>query len=232
MEIISPELFGLHANADISTNLNRSDAILSEILSIQPRTASTKVGKSQEDLNEEKAMYIKSRVPKPFDLELLAEKYDTNYHESMNTVLVQEAQRYNTLLDCIVKDLDSFIDANRGRIVMDEDLELHGIKMMNNEVPPKWTEEKGVGFLSIKPLSNWIQDTIMRMEFMRKWEEHGTPYCFWLSGFFFPQAFMTGIKQNYARKYKIPIDIVDFDFELKNDKLYLTDITEKAPDGC
>ena len=52
---ITPELFGLHANADITTNQNRSDAMLLEILSIQPRTASSKSGKSQEDINEEKA---------------------------------------------------------------------------------------------------------------------------------------------------------------------------------
>jgi len=53
--VITPELFGLHANADITTNQSRSDALLSEILSIQPRTSSNKSGKSQEDLNEEKA---------------------------------------------------------------------------------------------------------------------------------------------------------------------------------
>jgi len=71
-------LFGLHANADISTNQNRSEAMLSDILSIQPRTATTYSGKSQEDLNEEKAITIKSKVPNKFDLDLLAEKYFTD----------------------------------------------------------------------------------------------------------------------------------------------------------
>ena len=59
------------------------------------------------------------------------------------------------------------MDANRGRIVMNEELEIHGIKMLNNEVPPRWTEEKGCGFLSIKPLSNWISDLINRIDFLK-----------------------------------------------------------------
>lgn len=74
---ITPELFGLHANADITTNQNRSDALLAEILSIQPRSSSSKSGKSIEDLNEEKANQIKSKIPEPFDIELLELKFPT-----------------------------------------------------------------------------------------------------------------------------------------------------------
>jgi len=114
----------------------------------------------------------------------------------MNTVLTQESARYNTLIRKMKDDISNFKDANRGRIVMNEDLELMGNSILNNEVPSNWAEETGVGFMSIKTLSAWIVDLKLRVEFLKEWEENGTPICFWMSGFFFPQAFLTGIKQN------------------------------------
>lgn len=49
---------------------------------------------------------------------------------------------------------------------------------------------------------------------MKRWIISGVPAAFWISGFYFPQAFITGTLQNYARKYKLSIDQIDFSFKV------------------
>jgi dynein heavy chain len=62
-----------------------------------------------------------------------------------------------------------------------------------------------------------VQDYLERMAVFGKWLDEGNPVVYWVSGFFFTQAFLTGSKQNFARKFTIPIDTLDTDFEVKGE---------------
>jgi dynein heavy chain, axonemal len=99
--------------------------------------------------------------------------------------------------------------ALKGLVVMSEDLEKLANSIYDNQVGKLWADK---GFLSLKPLGSWIEDLIERIEFLNQWIEKGTPNIFWMSGFFFPQAFVTGSLQNYARKKAIAIDKISYKF--------------------
>jgi len=75
---VSPEHFGLHNNAEINTNQLVSERLLQNILNVQPRIVTDIIGKSIEDIYEEKALFIQSKIPIFFDLEILEMKYGSN----------------------------------------------------------------------------------------------------------------------------------------------------------
>ena len=79
------------------------------------------------------------------------------------------------------------------------------------KVPEKW---KHASYPSLKPFGAWIADFKARIKFFAEWIQDGQPSMFWISGFFFTQAFLTSIKQNFARKKVIPIDTLEFAFEV------------------
>merc|ERR1712072_341042 len=69
-----------------------------------------------------------------------------------------------------------------------------------------------------------------RVEMFREWLIEGPPNAFWLSGFFFPQGFMTGCLQTHARLHKIPIDKLAFGFEILKEE-NLEDFPEAPEEG-
>lgn len=114
---------------------------------------------------------------------------------------------------------------------MSSDLEKMATCIYDNFVPLLWCNEgEGKGFLSMKPLASWIVDCNDRIKFLTDWFDSGTPDVFWISGFFFPQAFFTGSQQNFARKHTIAVDQISFSFIIKSHMSY-KDVREKPEAG-
>ncbi|KAL3158235.1 hypothetical protein ABBQ38_010487 [Trebouxia sp. C0009 RCD-2024] len=206
--IASPDVFGLHDNADISKDLKETNLLLDSLLLTQSRDAAGG-GKSMEAAIGEVAADILVRLPANFDVDAVAAAYPTSYSNSMNTVLVQEVQRVNSLLSVVRNSLTDLGKAVKGLALMSADLDSVGKALFDGKVPPMWLKKS---FPSLKTLGSYIKEVLERCRFFQDWVDSGPPTVYWLSGFFFTQAFMTGAKQNYARKYKVPIDQIDFDF--------------------
>jgi len=212
----APGVFGLHENAAITKDLKETRELFDAILLTQARTGGGGGGGSGSDeMLGRIADDIAARLPEAFDLEAAQALYPVTYLESMNTVLHQELIRFNRLTAIIRSSLASLQKAIKGLVVMDAELEALAGALLLGTRPAMWMKRS---YPSLKPLAGYVSNLLDRLAMFSNWIEGGIPETFWLSGFFFTHAFLTGSTQNYARRNSIPIDMLDFTFEVLEEK--------------
>nr|XP_055037339.1 dynein axonemal heavy chain 3 isoform X1 [Misgurnus anguillicaudatus]XP_055037340.1 dynein axonemal heavy chain 3 isoform X1 [Misgurnus anguillicaudatus] len=217
-----PEVFGLHSNANITKDNQETNQLLDGVLLTLPRQ--TRGGaKSPQEVVDELAEGLLAKLPSEFDIEKVTDKYPLLREESMNTVLRQELIRFNRLSKVVRTSLFNTRRALKGQVVMSAELEDVFSSLLVGKVPAMWAAKS---YPSLKPLGSYMSDFLARLQFLQDWIDNGPPVVFWISAFYFTQSFLTGVSQNFARKSKIPIDYIGFEFEVCKQETHM----DKKPD--
>ncbi|XP_063473624.1 dynein axonemal heavy chain 6 isoform X8 [Symphalangus syndactylus] len=213
--IDDPEIFGMHENANLVFQYKETSTLINTILEVQPRSSTGGEGKSNDEIVQELVASVQTRVPEKLEMEGASEslfiKDPQGRLNSLTTVLGQEVDRFNNLLKLIHTSLETLNKAIAGFVVMSEEMEKVYNSFLNNQVPALWSN---TAYPSLKPLGSWVKDLILRTSFVDLWLKRGQPKSYWISGFFFPQGFLTGTLQNHARKYSLPINELSFKYNV------------------
>jgi dynein heavy chain len=206
-DIDSPEIFGLHPNADLTFRVKEVTALFATLSDTQPKGGGGGGGgMSREDVVSEKATEILGRMPPHY----VEEEYKSDINKRggltipLNIFLYQEIQRLQAVLSKVSFMLQQLQLAINGEVVMTEELQDTLDAIFDAKVPQYWLfTVAGDEFSWILPtLGLWFSSLLLRDDQDRSWLTTGRPTTYWLTGFFNPQGMLTAMKQEVCRKHQ------------------------------
>ncbi|KAI9209879.1 dynein heavy chain and region D6 of dynein motor-domain-containing protein, partial [Polychytrium aggregatum] len=210
----SPNLYGLHPNAEIGVLTKLADNLFKTILEMQPRDTAGGTATSKEEKVKAVLDEILERLPDGFNVaELIARVEERTPYIS---VAIQECDRMMILMTEIRRSLKELALGLKGDLTITENMEALMNAMFLNQVPASWEK---LAYPSLQGLASWYADLLLRIKELENWvAEFQLPAVIWISGLFNPQSFLTAIMQTTARKSEWPLD-----------RMILTvDVTKKA----
>lgn len=162
--IPSPEVFGLHLNSGITRDLQSTSLLFDSFISVMESSGSTDDSEATDNLLTAIVSDVLAKLPNNFDVETATTKYPVMYSESMNTVLIQEMERFNVLLTVIRKSLQDLIKAIRGATVMTPELETMALSLSVAKYPALWSK---FSYPSLKSLGGYVNNFVERLEFLQ-----------------------------------------------------------------
>jgi dynein heavy chain len=207
----SPPMYGLHENSEIAYLNAGTETIFGTILRL--RAGSGGGGGGGGGLNDTIAQLLEE-LPSRFDLITLDEKAKPLMETDQQPyilVALQESGRMNVLLAEIHRSLEELQKGLAGALNMTNLMEELVLSLSINQVPGRNPFHKAswekLAWFSMKSLSSWFPDMILRCDGLRAWGETlKLPFSLWLPSLFNPTSFLTAIKQATARAESLPLD--------------------------
>lgn len=215
----SPEIFGLHQNAEITFQKKEGAALMEKVVLLSPVGSGSGEGaKKPEDIVLDIARTLIGKLPPELDPEDAHEDtYKLDPSGALNSLGLfhsMEVIKFNIVLSKMKKTLAALELAMQGLSVMSAELEVMFQAFLIQKVPQNWA---GLCYVSLKPLNSWCEDLFERVRVMDVWMKEGPPPLFWLAGMYFPQGFMTAVLQSHSRKTSIAIDTLAFTASVKEE---------------
>lgn len=200
-----PAVLGLHPNAEIGYFMQASKDLWRNLIDLQPRTAGGGEGISRDDVIKSTIDDIQSKIPEVEDILNIKKRFtaDGSTPTPTQIVLLQELERWNTLVTVMGTSLIDLARALKGEIGMSDELESIADALFNGFLPAMWA---GKAPKTEKPLSSWIAHFEDRHTQYKDWIDNGQPAVVWLSGLHIPESLLTALVQTTCRRKGWPLD--------------------------
>lgn len=195
----TPQVFGLHPNADITYQTHTAKETLETILNIQPKDSGGGSGETRESVVMKQSQDMLSKLPPDYDMHAVkARLQKMGLLTPLNIFLRQEIDRMQRVITVVRTTLTDLQLAIEGTIIMSENLRDALDNIFDARVPAIWMkiswESSTIGF--------WFTELVERNTQFSTWIFSGRPNVFWMTGFFNPQGFLTAMRQEVTRAHK------------------------------
>jgi dynein heavy chain len=189
----SPAVFGLHPNAEINYFLTSGKEIYAGLMAMQTGQGGDSGGMSREDFVDKTATDITKAISTCDELKFLKDSVPT----PLEVVLMQEIERFETLLKRMLANLSDLKRALKGEIGMSQNLEELLVSLFNGQLPAAWAK---LAPQTEKPLGSWMDHFMRRHKQFNDWCINGDPAVFWLSGLHVPESLLSALVQASCRR--------------------------------